>query len=218
MTAFETPAVGRNTIHRGWVIAVAVIAIALGLIAFLVPGATLLSVAIIFGIFLIASGAFRLVTAFTSSALPAWVRWFSGLLGGLTLIAGILCLSNPWESLTVLGIVIGLGWVFGGAASIAERAGRDDRLRWLPVTAGIASIVAGILVMIMPVLALASFIIVAAILMILVGITTLFLLSAGRREGAPASVPPVRETRTPGGVRGADDQHRDAVPPSTSAG
>lgn len=179
----------RNTIHRGWVVAVSVIAIALGLIAFLVPRATLLTVAITFGIFLIASGSFRLVTAFTSTALPGWVRWLTGLLGGLTLVAGILCLSNPWESLTVLGIVIGAGWVFGGAASIAERSGRTDKLRWLPVTAGIASIIAGILVMIMPVLALASFIIVAAILMILVGISTLFLLSSGGRADAAESAP-----------------------------
>lgn len=187
MTDFGIATGGRNTIHRGWVIAVAVIAIALGLIAFLVPQATLLTVAIIFGVFLIASGSFRLVTAFTSSAMPGWVRWLTGLLGGLILVAGILCLSNPWGSLTVLGIVIGAGWIFGGAASIAERAGRNDKFRWLPVTAGIASIIAGVLVMIMPVLGLASFVVVAAILMILVGITTLFLLAIGSREDPPAA-------------------------------
>ncbi len=123
MSAAKTAIVGRISIYRGWVIAVAVIAIALGLIAFLVPRATLLSVAIIFGIFFIASGAFRLVTAFAGTGLPGWVRWFSGLLGGLTLVTGILCLANPWDSLAVLGIVIGLGWVFGGASSITkERA------------------------------------------------------------------------------------------------
>lgn len=187
VTKSQSSAIGWSTLHRGWTIAVAVIAIVLGLIAFLIPQATLLTVAIVFGTFLVASGSFQLVSAFTSTQLLGWLRWFTGLLGGLTLVAAILCLSNPWNSLTVLSTVIGAGWVFGGAASIAERAGRKDALRWLPATAGIASFIAGILVMIMPVLGLASFVIVAAILMMLVGISTLFLLSTGSRASTPVA-------------------------------
>lgn len=179
--------IGRNTIERGWIIAISVLAILLGLIVFLVPEATLFTVSILFGTYLVASGAFRLVAAFTSNRLPGWVRWLTALLGVLILVAGILCLSNPWQSLAVLGVVIGLGWIFDGVASIASRARRTDKFRWLPVSAGIAAIIAGILVMIMPILALASFIIVAAILLIVVGVATLFLLSVGPRTGSDAA-------------------------------
>ncbi|NQX37194.1 HdeD family acid-resistance protein [Herbiconiux sp. VKM Ac-2851] len=187
-----TPLIARNAVERGWIIAVSVLAILLGVIAFLIPRATLLTVAIVFGIYLIASGTFRLVTAFTTARLPGWVRWLTGLLGALILVAGILCLSNPWESLTVLGIVIGLGWIFDGVASIASRSGRTDKRRWLPVTAGIAAIIAGVLAMIMPIIALAAFVTVTAILMILIGVATLFLLSVGPSDttsSEPDSVP-----------------------------
>lgn len=173
--------VARTSVERGWIIGVAISAILLGLIAFLIPDATLLTVAILFGIHLIISGVFRLIMAFTAERLPARIRWLTGLLGGLVLAGGILCLSNPWQSLSVLGIVIGASWIVDGIASIASRTGRTDPLRWLPATAGIVSIIAGILIAIMPVLALASFIIVAAILLILVGIATLLLLSNGSK-------------------------------------
>ncbi|NQX11870.1 DUF308 domain-containing protein [Microbacteriaceae bacterium VKM Ac-2855] len=174
----------RSGVERGWIVAVAILAIVLGVIAFLVPGATLLTVAILFGIHLIASGVFRLIMAFTADRLPGSIRWLTGLLGGLVLVGGILCLSNPWQSLSILGIVIGAAWIVDGVASIASRATRTDQLRWLPVTAGIASIIAGVLVAIMPILALASFVTVAAILLVIVGVTTLFLLSSGRKASA----------------------------------
>ncbi len=82
------------------------------------------------------------------------------------------------------------------------------------MTAGIASIIAGILVMIMPVLALASFVIVAAILMILVGISTLFLLSAGDRNEAPSV--PVDEVNSADRAASATDAREIVVPPSTT--
>jgi uncharacterized membrane protein HdeD (DUF308 family) len=176
-----------DSVERGWIVAVAAIAIVLGVVAFLIPEASLLTVAIVFGIYLIASGAFRLVTAFTVARLPRAVRWLTGLMGGLILVAGVLCLSDPWESLAVLGVVIGLGWIFEGIASIASRTGRTDRLRWLPVSAGIVSIVAGVLAVIMPVLALTSFVLVIAVLLIVIGIATLFLLAFGRHEDVTQS-------------------------------
>lgn len=193
-TPTPTPGfVARTSVERGWITAVAILAIVLGVIAFLVPGATLLTVAILFGIHLIASGVFRLIMAFTADRLPRSIRWLTGLLGGLVLVGGILTLANPWQSLAVLGIVIGAAWIVDGIASIAGRAGRTDQLRWLPVTAGIASIIAGVLVAIMPILALASFVIVAAILLIIVGISTLFLLSNGGRKAEPTAEPTASE-------------------------
>lgn len=186
---FETaaPTMSRTAVERGWIIAVSLIAIGLGVIAVLIPGPTLLTVAIVFGIHLIAAGVFRLLLAFTASRLNARVRWLAGLLGALILVAGILCLSNPFGSLTVLGLVIGLGWILDGVSSIAS--GRTIAgPAWLPIAGGIVSVIAGVLTIIMPVLAVASFVTVVAILLIVVGISGLLLLPGRtkRPEGAEA--------------------------------
>lgn len=175
MSENAAPALSRTAVERSWIIGVSLIAIVLGVIAVLIPGPTLLTVAIVFGIHLIAAGVFRLLLAFTASRLEARVRWLAGLLGALILVTGILCLSNPFESLTVLGLVIGLGWILDGVSSITS--GRTvSGPAWLPIAAGIASVIAGILTIIMPVLALTSFVTVVAILLIVIGVSGLLLL------------------------------------------
>lgn len=187
MSETAAPTMSRTSVERWWIIAVSLIAIVLGVIAVLIPGPTLLTVAIVFGIHLIAAGVFRLLLAFTASRLDAQVRWLAGLLGALILVAGILCLSNPFESLSVLGLVIGAGWILDGVSSITS--GRTVAgPAWLPIAAGIASVIAGVLTIIMPVLALASFVTVAAILLIVVGVSGLLLLPGRtkRPEGAEA--------------------------------
>ncbi|MCJ1672636.1 MULTISPECIES: HdeD family acid-resistance protein [Rathayibacter] len=181
--ATPSPALSRTAVERSWIIGVSLIAIALGVIAVLIPGPTLLTVAIVFGIHLIAAGVFRLLLAFTATRLQNRVRWLAGLLGALILVAGILCLSNPFESLSILGLVIGLGWILDGVSSITSGRTVAGPV-WLPIAAGIASVIAGLLTVIMPVLALSAFVTVAAILLIVVGVSGLLLLP-GRTRTAP---------------------------------
>ncbi len=172
-TSNERPA----SVQRGWVIGTAVTGILLGIIGLLVPPAALLGVALVFGISLIVIGTARLVIAFSVAGLERRERWFLAVLGALVTVAGVLVLSNPWQSIIVLGIVIGLGWITDGVASIAiATRGFSARARWLPVIAGIVSIVAGVIVMIFPATGVTTFVLVAAVLLILVGIATLFLL------------------------------------------
>ena len=182
MTSTDLP-VSRLTIERGWIVGVAVTAILLGLIATVFPGAVLLTVAILFGINLIIGGFFHLILAFTADRFPGRVRWLYGVLGGLVVVAGILCLSNPFRSLAVLGVVIGLGWMLGGVASIVGGTmGETAGPRWLSIATGIVWIVGGLLVIIIPVAGLASFVLVAGILLVIIGVSTLLLLTRTRRN------------------------------------
>lgn len=167
-------------IERGWVIGAAVAALVFGVVGLLATDAALLGIAMIFGVALLIVGLSRLIIAFAGGA-PTRERWFSGILGGIVLIAAVLCLSNPWDSLVALGLVIGLGWVADGVASIASATGGFRVApRWLPVVAGIVSIVGGVIVMIFPVTGLATFVLVASILLIVIGVSMLFLLPKRR--------------------------------------
>jgi uncharacterized membrane protein HdeD (DUF308 family) len=96
-------------LERGFVIASAISAIALGVAALVWPGATLITVALLFGAYLVVSGIFRLVIAVTSDALSTGVRWLVGILGALIIVAGIIALNNLAQSLLVLAFVIGFG-------------------------------------------------------------------------------------------------------------
>jgi uncharacterized membrane protein HdeD (DUF308 family) len=187
MTSTDLP-VSRLTIERSWIVGVAVTAILLGLIATVFPGAVLLTVAILFGINLIIGGFFHLIVAFTADRFPGRVRWLYGVLGGLVVVAGILCLSNPFRSLAVLGVVIGLGWMLGGVASIVGGTmGETAGPRWLSIATGIVWIVGGLLVIIIPVAGLASFVLVAGILLVIIGVSTLLLLTRTRRNPVASS-------------------------------
>jgi uncharacterized membrane protein HdeD (DUF308 family) len=161
-------------IARTWIVAVAAIAIVLGLVALLLPEKSLTIIALLFGIYLVVSGIFRVVVAFTASYLSSGLRWFTGILGALVVAAGIMCLNNPAHSIVFIAYVIGFGWIFGGVADLLGGIrGAGVAPRWLTITGGILSIVAGFIIMAVPATALAAFVALGGILLIVVGVGTL---------------------------------------------
>lgn len=179
-------------LERGFVIATAISAIALGVAALVWPGATLITAALLFGAYLVVVGIFRLVIAFTSDTLTTGVRWFIGILGVLTVVAGIVALNNLGGTLIVLAFVIGIGWILDGVASIIGGfTGRTALPRWLAVLAGLVSIAGGIVVFTLPALAIAVFVLFTGWILIAIGVATLLTLppkSAGT-EAAIAAEP-----------------------------
>lgn len=163
--------------HRGWVVGVAVIAIVLGLIGLIFPGGTLVLVAVVFGIALVAVGLRRIVHSYTASDLTRGMRWFAGILGALVLLAGVLCLIDPFRSLSVLGLLIGVAWVFEGASSVIGGAvGYVGGPRTFTIVAGIVALIAGIVMIVLPLVALSAFLTVGSIILIVIGVTMLLLL------------------------------------------
>src|ERR1700712_855788 len=86
-------------LNRGQLLAVSIIGLILGVIGVLFPSGALLSVAIIFGIYLVFSGIFRINAALLTHNLSAGIRWLSGILGVLIVVAGVMCLSDPFVSI-----------------------------------------------------------------------------------------------------------------------
>jgi uncharacterized membrane protein HdeD (DUF308 family) len=163
-------------IHRGQIIAIAIVGVLLGVIGLLFPKATLFTVAIIFGSFLIAAGIFRIMAAVIAEELTTTMRWVSGLLGLLIVIAGILCLSNPFRSLVVLAIVIGLGWIADGIVDFSAGLRRAVQPRWFGYVSGIVSIAAGVAMFVLPAAGIAALVTIGCVLLIVVSITTLLMI------------------------------------------
>ncbi len=173
--ASPTSAPSPIALERGFVITSAITAIALGIIALVWPGATLLTVALLFGAFLVVSGIFRLVTAFTSDALSTGLRWLVGILGALVVAAGVYALANPLVSLEILAYVIAFGWIFDGVAAIAAGVrGTSSAPRWLAIVSGVVSIIAGGVMLFLPALGIATLVLVGGWILIAIGIAPCF--------------------------------------------
>jgi uncharacterized membrane protein HdeD (DUF308 family) len=163
-------------IHRGEVVAVAIIGLVLGIIALVWPEATLVTIAIVFGIYLVSSGIFRITVALLSHDSTTSLRWLSAVLGILVVAAGVYCLASPERSLAVLAFVIGFGWVAEGVIDIMAGVQGVVSPRWLALVSGVVSIIAGIVAFLLPGLAIATFLLFGAILLIVVSVSTLLTL------------------------------------------
>jgi uncharacterized membrane protein HdeD (DUF308 family) len=167
---------GFISVHRGEMVALALIGIVLGILALVWPGATLLTIAILFGIYLVSSGIFRITVALLSHDATRTLRWVSALLGLLLVAAGVYCLASPERSLLVLAFVIGLGWIAEGIIDIMAGVQGVVSPRWLALVSGAVSIIAGVVVFTLPGTAVATFLVLGAILLVVVSVSTLLTL------------------------------------------
>jgi len=163
-------------VHRGQIIAIAVIGLLLGLIGLVFPDATLFTVAILFGSFLVATGIFRIMSAVIADELSTPLRWLSAVLGILVVIAGIMCIADPFESLVVLAFVIGFGWIMDGVVDFVAGLRSATRPRWFGYISGIVSIAAGVAMFVLPAAGVAALVLIGSVLLIVVSLTTLLML------------------------------------------
>lgn len=164
----------------------AVSAIVLGVVLIVWPGPTLTAVAVLFGLWLVVGGALRIAAAVSSRFLGTGTRWAVGLLGALVAVAGVICLFHPGDALWVLAVVIGVSWIADGAAALFSGAGHDTvGPRWLYVLGAVVSVLAGIAVVAMPALAVSVFALWGGLLLVIVGVVTLF--SLPRKERRPVA-------------------------------
>ena len=167
----------------GAIVAIGIISVILGVLVLVWPKATLLVVAIIFGLQLIAAGAVRLSVTSELPATPGWVRPVSIALGVLSIIAGIICLFRPGTSLVVIAILIAAGWIAEGVAALVHgfASGRSAGARVFLLIFGAISIVAGIVVAVWPGATLVVLTRIAGILLIVIGVAELVTVFVARR-------------------------------------
>jgi len=168
---------------RGQMILVAIAAIVVGIVGLVSPRLAMGSIGLIFGAFLVIAGILRVSEAHPLAA-GSSTNWPQVVLGSLVVVAGVLCLNNPFRTAAALTIVIGAGWIIDGIASIyGALAGTRER-RWQVGIVGGVSIVAGILLIVLPHASLAAFVWMASLLSIAIGVNLLIFLIAFRPKDA----------------------------------
>ncbi len=128
-----------------------VAAIVFGILAFVAPGATILALVLVFGIYAVVDGVLAIVAAFQVRAVID--RWWVVLLEGLAgVLAGIIAIVYPQITAGALLLLIAFWAVFTGIMEIiaAIRFRREINNEWSLIFAGVLSVILGIILVAYP--------------------------------------------------------------------
>ena len=159
-----------------------VLAVLLGIAIVAWPGISILIAAIFFGAYLLVTGIAQIVLAFSLNA-PTGSKVLLGISGLAAVVLGVLCFLSLADSILLLAIWIGVGFIFRGVATTAS-AVSDKTLpgRGLEIFFGIVSLIAGIVMMVMPFESLATLALVVGIWLIVTGIFEIVMAFGIRKE------------------------------------
>ncbi|WP_082119304.1 HdeD family acid-resistance protein [Saccharothrix sp. ST-888] len=147
-----------------------VAAVALGVFVLVWPGATLFVVGVLFGIYLLISGVFQLTAAF-GHHVPGHLRALHFVSGALFLLLGLICFRGAAETILLLALWIGFGWLLRGVmlTTVAISSPALPARGW-QVFLGVITAIAGVVLIVSPFRSIAALTLVAGIWLIVLGL------------------------------------------------
>ncbi|WP_240979819.1 HdeD family acid-resistance protein [Streptomyces sp. HNM0574] len=142
----------RLAVRGSWqsLLASGVVALILGVLALVWPGATLLAAGILFGAYLLVSGIVQVVSAF-GTRMTTPMRVIGVVSGAVGVLLGLFCFRDELQSVLLLALWIGIGWLFRGITQIAGAAGDPDApARGWQITLGVVSLLGGLVLLLAP--------------------------------------------------------------------
>jgi len=159
----EVPAVARSW----WLFVVlGVVCLATGIATLVWPDITLLTLGLLAGIYLLIAAFMEIIDAITGEA---GERAMSAILGVIALIAGLICIRRPGESLLAIVIVLSIYLIAAGVVRIVHAIGSEGR-RWVGIAIGAFDLIIGIVILSWPEIGLVTLAVVFAVSMLLRGI------------------------------------------------
>ncbi|MGN9789811.1 HdeD family acid-resistance protein [Streptomyces sp. OZ13] len=132
-----------------WVLGSAAATLVPGVLVLVWPEGTLHVLAVLIGLYLLVTGAFRFVAVF---AREEHAERLPGLLVAvLYILAGVLCLRNPLQTVAALSLIVGVVWLVSGVLTLYTAvAAKDLPHRSVVLVVAVLGIVAGIVVLALP--------------------------------------------------------------------
>ena len=151
--AREVPRPMLHALAKGWWLLLlrGIAAIVFGVLAFLWPGLTLVTLVLLYGAFALVDGVLSLVAAFTGGAKPV-PTWWLVVVGLLGIAAG--AVTFLWPGLTAVLLVLFIGaWalvhgIFEIIGAIKLRKEIDNE--WMLILGGVLSVIFGAIILIAP--------------------------------------------------------------------
>jgi uncharacterized membrane protein HdeD (DUF308 family) len=155
------------------------------------PDVTLHIVAVVVGLQLLAAGAIRFVAAFSLGDGQGGGRLTGVLVAVLAVLAGVLCLRHPLQTIAVLSLLLGTYWVVSGLLSaFVATADRDLPYRGLHFCAAALGVVAGVVVLAFPVESAVALARLLGLWLVLLGLVEVVVAFARRSAGRRATARP----------------------------
>ena len=127
-------------------------AIAFGVLAFFWPGLTLVTLTLLWGAYALMDGVIAIWAAFNASGGDAGPRWWLGLSGVVSILAGVVTFYYTGETTLVLLMFIAVWAIVIGALQIWGAIALRKVLQheWLLILNGVLSIAFGVILMAQP--------------------------------------------------------------------
>ena len=150
------PLPGRPMLHalaKSWWLLLlrGIAAIIFGILAFVWPGLTLVTLVLLYGAFALVDGVISLIAAFTGSAKPV-PTWWLVVVGLLGIAAGIVTFAWPGITAILLMLFIGAWALVHGIFEIigAIQLRKEIDNEWMLILGGLLSVVFGLIVLFAP--------------------------------------------------------------------
>ena len=169
-TVFERPL--QQLARSAWQLTlfIGIVAIALGVVVLAWPGKTLLVAGVLFGIYLVISGIGYMFAAF-GTHMGAAMRVLAFITGAVSVVLGVFCFRDRLESIWLLALWIGIGWLFRGMTLLAAALSFDQLPgRGWQILSGIIIVAGGVVLIIYPLDSIAVLTLVAGCWLIAIGI------------------------------------------------
>jgi uncharacterized membrane protein HdeD (DUF308 family) len=139
----------RNMVHNWWAFVLqGVLAIGVGIAAFVVPGPTLAAFIAVFATYAIVTGAFEIVGGFSTTNGPKWSLVVGGLVG---VAVGLIAVLQPAATAVSVTLLVAIYAIATGAArAMAAFALRNFSQTWMLGLSGVVSVIFGVLLIAAP--------------------------------------------------------------------
>ena len=165
------PTGAKNAVRTAYAI-IGIAALALGICLLVWPGATLKVACIVLGIYFLVSGIVRIVSSIVEVGLPGGWRVLGILVGIILVVGGVVVLKNVTISTAMLAVmftlIVGIGWIMEGVMSLVE-SWQVQGSGWA-IAYGIISILAGFVLLCMPIASTVWLIVFGGCAMIVMGV------------------------------------------------
>ena len=167
------------------VLGLGVITLTLGVVVLVWPGKSVVAAAALFGVYLLASGIAQAIAAFTVKV-PASSSVLLFVSGALSVALGVFAFHdfNNGAAVWVLATWIGVGFIFQGVAETVLAINHKELPeRGWHIFAGVLSLLAGIVVVALPISSIVVLAIVAGAWLVLIGTTQIVWSLKARKAG-----------------------------------
>jgi uncharacterized membrane protein HdeD (DUF308 family) len=166
MASFDAQA-NRDARAIWWIFGlVGLLSIAAGVIVLVAPDISLVTLAVVTGIYFLIDGTFEIVRAITGDV-PS--RGLLALLGALSAIAGVILIRHPIQGVVAIALLVGL-WLMTIGIVHFVRAFEEDGHRWMTVAVAVLEVIAGIVIVASPGIGVATLALLVGISLIVRGI------------------------------------------------